>query len=163
WPTLAKVLGANVGDAVVKKARAWFACGEDRVGAGNAARSEEVLPFPVEVFPAPLAAFITEAAASLPCPTDVVGIPALTVLSAAIGASRAMSVKGGWREGARIYSAVVADPGTKKSPALDFAITPMRERQRRLQDVYEEEKKAYEQELARYEFEMAAWKESVKK
>jgi hypothetical protein len=29
-----------------------------------------------------------------------------------------LQVKPGWREGPRLFTAVVADPGSKKSPAL---------------------------------------------
>jgi hypothetical protein len=53
------------------------------------------LAFPVDVFPAPLARFVTEVAAALPCPPDFVGVPLLAVLGAAIGTSRVLEVKPG--------------------------------------------------------------------
>src|SRR5207244_1411222 len=80
--------------------------------------------------PAPLARFVTEVAASLPCPPDFVGVPMLALLGCAIGASRVLRGKAGWREGPRIYAAVVAEAGTKKSPALKLAAAPFFERQR---------------------------------
>jgi uncharacterized protein DUF3987 len=92
-----------------------------------------VPPFPVEVFPAPLARFVSEVAASLPCPPDFVGVPLLAVLGTAIGTSRVLEVKPGWREGPRLFTAVVADPGSKKSPALALVMQPVRERQQQLQ------------------------------
>jgi Protein of unknown function (DUF3987) len=91
------------------------------------------LPFPVEVFPSPLRRFIWEVAEALPCPADFVGVPLLAVLGAAIGTSRVLEVKPGWREGPRLFTAVVADPGSKKSPALALVMQPVRERQQRLQ------------------------------
>jgi uncharacterized protein DUF3987 len=90
------------------------------------------VPFPVAVFPAPLRQFIHEVAAALPCPPDFVGVPMLALLGCAIGTSRVLRVKPGWIEGARIFAAVVADTGTKKSPALKLAAWPFYERQRRL-------------------------------
>jgi hypothetical protein len=88
--------------------------------------------FPVAVFPAPLRQFIREVAAALPCPPDFVGVPMLALLGCAIGTSRVLRVKPGWLEGPRIFAAVVADTGTKKSPALQLAAWPWYERQRAL-------------------------------
>jgi hypothetical protein len=90
------------------------------------------LPFPVEVLPQPLARFVHEVAEALPCPPDFVGVPMLALLGCAIGTSRVLRVKPGWLEGPRLYTAVVADTGTKKSPALRLAAWPFYERQRKL-------------------------------
>jgi len=91
------------------------------------------LPFPVDVFPAPLARFVTEVAAALPCPPDFVAVPMLAVLGAAVGTSRVLQVKPGWHEGARLFTAVVANPGSKKSPALALVMQPVRTQQQQLQ------------------------------
>jgi len=88
--------------------------------------------FPVEVLPPPLARFVREVADALPCPADFVGVPMLALLGCAIGTSRVLRVKPGWLEGPRLYTAVVADTGTKKSPALRFAAQPLYDRQRTL-------------------------------
>jgi hypothetical protein len=95
------------------------------------------LPFPVEVFPSPLRRFIWEVAEALPCPADFVGVPLLAVLRAAIGTSRVLQVKPGWGEGPRLFTAVVADPGSKKSPALALVMQPVREHQQQLQAAYQ--------------------------
>ena len=102
------------------------------------------LPFPVEVFPSPLRRFIREVAEALPCPADFVGVPLLAVLGAAIGTSRVLQVKPGWPEGPRLFTAVVADPGRKKSPALALVMQPVRERQQRLQAAAEHARPAEE-------------------
>ena len=47
-----------------------------------------VLPFPVEVFPAPLASFVREAAAALPCPPDFVGVPMLSLLDVLVAVAQ---------------------------------------------------------------------------
>jgi hypothetical protein len=44
-----------------------------------------------------------------------------------------LQVKPGWHEGPRLFTAVVADPGSKKSPALALVMQPLRERQQQLQ------------------------------
>jgi hypothetical protein len=94
---------------------------------------EAAAPFPVAVFPAPLRQFMHEVAAALPCPPDFVGVPLLAVLGTAIGSSRVLEVKPGWREGPRLFTVVVADPGRKKSHALALVMQPLRERQQQLQ------------------------------
>jgi hypothetical protein len=102
------------------------------VTAEIAARHAPALPFPVEVLPQPLARFVREVADALPCPADFVGVPLLAVLGAAIGNSRVLQVKPGWHEGPRLFTAVVADPGSKKSPALALVMQPLRERQQQV-------------------------------
>jgi Protein of unknown function (DUF3987) len=108
--------------------------GETRAVAPSA--HDAAAPFPVAVFPAPLRQFMHEVAAALPCPPDFVGVPMLALLGCAIGTSRVLRVKPGWLEGPRLYTAVVADTGTKKSPALRFGAQPYYDRQRTLLQQY---------------------------
>lgn len=124
---------------------------------------DEVLPFPVEAFPFQIQRFITESAASFPCPPDFLGVFALAILSAAIGNSRQLQVKAGWVEGARIYSAVVARPGEAKSPALGRAVRPLEQRQKLLSQDHERTKREYLEALEEYEQKLAAWKAAAKR
>jgi hypothetical protein len=94
------------------------------------------VPFPVAVLPRPLARFVHEVADALPCPPDFVAVPMLALLGCAIGPSRVLRVKPGWLEGPRIFAAVVADTGTKKSPALKLAAQPFYARQQTLLQSY---------------------------
>jgi len=121
-----------------------------------------VLPFPTEVFPDAIAALIREGAQALPCPEDFLGVPMVAVLSAAIGNARAIELMPGWRERTRVFGAVVAEPGSLKSPALDLVLQPVYAHQERLKDAYKEAKKAYEQALLEYERAMGAWKRDKK-
>jgi hypothetical protein len=73
----------------------------------------------------------------------------LPLLGAAIGTSRVLEVKPGWREGPRLYAAVVAEPGSKKSPALDLVAMPHRRRQRTLHTAYLHDRARYQEALAR--------------
>ncbi len=116
-----------------------------------------VEPFPIQVLPTPLARLVTEGAAALPCPPDFLGVLMLPLLGAAIGTSRVLEVKPGWREGPRLYAALVANPGSKKSPALDLVATPYRRRQRTLHAAYLHERARYQEALAAYERELADW------
>jgi hypothetical protein len=126
-----------------------------------AVRAEPVEPFPMDVFPAPLARLIREGAEALPCPPEFIGVPMLAVLGGAIGTSRVVEVKAGWREGPRIYAAVVADPGSKKSPALDLAMKPLYQQQETHKEAHELAKIAHQQQLADYEVQQASWRKAV--
>ncbi len=60
-----------------------------------------------------------------PVPPDLVALPTLVTLGAAIGNSRVIRLKDGWDESAALYGAMVADTGSMKSPALAQAIAPL--------------------------------------
>jgi hypothetical protein len=117
-----------------------------------------VEPFPVDVFPATIQAFIREAAEAFPCPPDFVGVLMLPVLGTAIGHTRVIQIKRGWFEGAHTYTGVVALSGAKKSPALKLVLTPLTEEQRKLKRDYEAALERYEADHAAYEVKLAAWK-----
>jgi hypothetical protein len=68
----------------------------------------------------------------------------LPLLGAAIGDTRVLEVKPGWRARPLSWAIVVAEPGSKKSPALDDATAPLQERQRQLHKAYEEALKSYD-------------------
>ena len=123
----------------------------------------EVEPFPIDIFPRLLQQLIREAAAAFSCPPDFIGASLLGILSEAIGTSYEIKVKPGWTEGARVYIAIVADPGEKKSPALDLVMSPLYAYQQQLQEQYDQQKLSYEIKLATYEVDLSVWKETVRK
>lgn len=87
--------------------------------------SSTVPEFPLSALPPVLRRMVEEAAASIVCPPELVAVPMLAILGSAIGNSRAIRLKNGYTQGATLYAAVVADPGSKKSPA--FMEAPARE------------------------------------
>ncbi len=82
---------------------------------------------------------------------ELVALPMLAVLSSAIGTSRIVEVKGGWREWAALFVAVVASPGAMKTPAAKVAKKPAFERQRKLGRAYTEEKEDWKREVRQWE------------
>jgi hypothetical protein len=99
--------------------------------------------FPVEVLPPTLRKYVEEASASIGCPPDFIGVAMLATLGAAIGNSRVIEVKGGWIEGASLYTAIVGDPGSSKTPALKAATFPALKKQEELKRLYEEVRSEY--------------------
>jgi len=86
-------------------------------------------PFPLLSLPEPLKAFVTEAAAALKCDACYVALPVLAAVAGAIGNTRTIRIKHGWQEPAIVWTAVVGDSGTVKSPAWYKAIRPLHIRQ----------------------------------
>jgi DNA primase catalytic core len=110
-------------------------------------------PFPLDALPADMRDYVEQVAASMPCPVDLVAVAALAAAAAAIGNSRALLVKEGWTEWARLWLAIVSDAGSKKSPALAAATRPIRDLQRRYKRAYREAMEEYERQLAGWEAE----------
>ena len=62
-----------------------------------------------------------------------------------------------------IFSGVVAEPGSKKSPALLLAATAYYRRQKHLTAEYKQARAEYDIELAQYEIDLAVWKKNAAK
>jgi hypothetical protein len=105
----------------------------------------EAPPFPVEALPESCRRLVEEAAASIVCPPEFIAVPLLATLGSAIGMSRVIRLKQGWTESAAIYAAIVALPGTKKTPAFKEAARPAHEKQAEYRREYREAKMAYEE------------------
>jgi putative DNA primase/helicase len=107
-------------------------------------------PIPVDALPVATRRFVREAAAAIGCPSEMIAVPLLGTLSAGIGASRVVQLKRGWQEGATLFLAVVARPGTKKTPAAKAATAPAWERQADLSRRYTDEREVYEAECRQW-------------
>jgi hypothetical protein len=115
----------------------------------------EPLAFPTDALPNSVRRFVEEAAASVGCPVDFVAVPALVALSAAIGDTRRVVIKKSWTEGAALYAGILGEAATKKTPAMNLALRPVRDRQMEL-------KAEYERALVRYEAELRDHKKASK-
>jgi hypothetical protein len=106
--------------------------------------------FPISAFPTTVRQFVREAAVSVGCPTDYVGLSTLAAVSAAIGDTRRISIKRDWSEGAAIFGMIVGGAASKKTPAMNLALKPVRERQMAFKAEYERQKEEHEAALAHY-------------
>ena len=82
-------------------------------------------PFPLDVFPPLVRRHLAESAAALGVPPDLLAVPFLAMAGGAIGNTRALLVKPGWLERPIVWAAVIAPPGSGKSPALNVARRPL--------------------------------------
>lgn len=140
--------------------------GAEDAGSGSWGTDEDVLargegmsplavPFPLEALPPQCRQIVEEGSKSIGCPPDLVAIPVLGVLAAAIGASRTIAIKRSWREGTTLFMGVIAPPGAKKTPAAKLAISPLWRYQSDL-------KRSHTQKLEKYEQELLEWREQKK-
>jgi hypothetical protein len=123
---------------------------------------EPFRPFPVETLPEPLRTLVVAGAKSIGCDTSFIALPLLTAVAAAIGNSRRLLAKRGWTVPPILWTAIVGESGTAKTPAFKLAVKAMRERQRKALLRQDEEEKRYVNELAVYEKQYSAWKQNKK-
>lgn len=156
WPKLAALLGPN-GKELVRRVREWLGFPSGKGSVGSVARHHtsyrplpEYRPLPVNVFPEPLRAFITEAAAATGTDTAYTALPAMVITGGCVGTTRSAKIKSKWREPSVFWGATVAPSGRRKSPGFDLAFEP-------LADLQDELFAAHEEAVRQYENERQAW------
>ncbi len=127
----------------------------------RAKRVKPFVPFPVDALPEPLRAYVTVASKAIGCDPTFIALPLLAALAGAIGNSRRLRLtlgKHGWTEPPTLWTAIIGDSGSGKSPALSLALRTVYERQRRALDAYNKELERYEEDCLTYEVELRKWK-----
>lgn len=120
-------------------------------------------PFPTEVLPEPVRSFVLEGSAAIGCDPAFIVMPLIAALASAIGNTRRIRLKPGWFEPAILWTAIVGESGSQKSPGLDLTMKPLQDLQDRAFEQFAREKEAYE--IARLEYERALtkWKRGKSK
>lgn len=87
-----------------------------------------VAPFRSEVLPTQLRDWVTDIAERMNCPLDLVAIPAMVAAGSLVGARCLIrpQEKTTWAEAGNLWGAVVARPGSLKTPAANEAQRPLR-------------------------------------
>jgi hypothetical protein len=107
---------------------------------GAATASLPYVPFPVDALPSSLAAFVRQAAEALGCDVSYLALPVLAVAASLIANSRSMRLKRDWIEPSGLWTAIIGDSGTLKSPAQRLAVAPVYAMQRELLAAYAKRK-----------------------
>ncbi|HEX8875271.1 MAG TPA: DUF3987 domain-containing protein [Phycisphaerales bacterium] len=116
-------------------------------------------PFPVGVLPEPIRAFVTEAAKAIGCDASFIALPLLSGLASAIGNTHRIELKRGWTEPAIVWTVIVGDSGTKKSPPIELALAAIRKRQHDAMKEHAEAIKHHADAIAVYERDATLWKQ----
>jgi len=111
----------------------------------------ETPPYPLLVMPEPVRSFVEEGARAKGVPPEFIAVHLLTLAGTALGRGVEIVVKpNSWVERPILWSAVIADPGSAKSPALTAAKTGIL----RLQD---DANRAYAEAAEQHQDELAGW------
>lgn len=102
-------------------------------------RSNDVMPFPLGIFPKVVRDYIIACAESLNLVQDFMGIGVLSAVATLIGNSYRIQVKAGWTERPIFWFAIVGHSGIRKSPSLDAVIHPLQKIDQILYSNYLEE------------------------
>jgi hypothetical protein len=115
-------------------------------------------PFPLSTIPNPLHDYVIAASEASGSPDVYIVLPLLTAIASLLGNCRRIELKKGWREPPVLWTAMVGDSGTLKTPALKAALSPLWSIQdkarRRYVAAHADYKQAHEQHAKAY----AAWK-----
>ena len=129
-------------------------------GIGAEPQAQTFRPFPVHVLPSVVRRYVCAAAGAIGCDPSFVAMPLLSALASAVGNSRVIAPKRGWAEPCILWTAIVGESGTHKSPALEKALAFVQRREGIEAQRYEEAMQIHAEELARYERSRDAWRKS---
>jgi hypothetical protein len=115
-------------------------------------------PFPTDALPEPIKFFVVQGSRAIGCDESYVALPLLAGLASAIGNTRRIQLRRTWSEPAIVWAVIVGESGTLKSPALELALRPIRERQRRAMKEHATARERYEADVLQYEKALAEWK-----
>lgn len=144
WRQLIALLGEQ-GPQVVQMVREWLAPSAIFGHAAGPAKRRRnyrrvapYQPFPVETLPQPLREFVVQQSLALGCDPAYVALPVMAATASAIGNTRVIRLKRGWDEPSVIWSVIIAESGSLKSPAYEKAVAPFFRIQRRLLKEFKE-------------------------
>ena len=117
-------------------------------------------PFPIHALPEPIRSFIASAAHAIGCDASYIALPMLSALASAVGNTHRIELKQGWSEPAILWTAIIGESGSSKSPALELALRFVKARQSEAMKLHKAVEQQFEIDIAHHERELANWKKS---
>ena len=124
----------------------------------TAAPVDAYKPFPVDALPETLRRYTVEASESIGCDAAYVALPLLTAAGAVIGNARRLHVKSTWYSLPTLWTVIVGESGTAKTPALTEALAPIKRLQRDALNRYELQRADYDAAVQAYDADLATHK-----
>lgn len=118
--------------------------------------------FPTGALPGVLARFVSVSSRAIGCDPALIALPALAAVATAIGTSRRLFIKNGWKAPSILWTAVVGESGSAKTPAYNAAMRPLFNRHARAIQDFESERAKFEEQYAWWERRSAEWKRAGK-
>lgn len=120
-------------------------------------------PFPLEAMGAFWSSWIKAKAEGTSAPVDYVAGALLAATASLIGNSRVVSPWSGWQEPAFLWLALVGNPSSGKSPAMDPVLSLLRRIEQDKQDQHKGTLRQYQADRLASETLRAVWEKDVKK
>lgn len=120
-------------------------------------------PFPVELLPAGVRDYVTQTAEGMASDPAMVAVPMLAALAAGVGNARTIMVKSDWEEPAILWTAIVAESGSLKTPAMRKALQFVVEQEKEVEQRNAVALEEYEQDRVIHETQVAAWKQQARR
>lgn len=117
-------------------------------------------PFPTDCLPQQTSEYIRKATKAIGCDETYIVLPLLGALASAVGNTRVMQVREGWEEPCIIWTMIIGESGTHKTPAMKRSLSAIQAQQMIEMDRYDQAFELYDAELAEYEKHFKAWKRS---
>ena len=128
------------------------------VGGSTQIVVDQFRPFPCQSLPEPIRSFVVAGAKAIGCDESYIALPMLSNVAAAIGNTRRLRLKRGWDVAAIIWTAIVGESGTSKTPAFQLVLKHVRRRQRISLERYFKELERHKSETAIFDKLMSNWK-----
>ena len=157
-PTLKNIIEPNKADLLTSLLGKWLKR-ISQVSKTKAQIKQSYRKFPIDSLPEPVHSFVKETSLSLGCDPSFVVLPLIAAIAAAIGNTRVIRLKNGWDEPSIIWTIIVGESGTLKSPAMDKALKATRDRQAKKLQEYSAAMEEYEEELTKYEADRNKYKQ----
>ncbi len=129
-----------------------------KTGVVSTVNAVEFEKMPVDSLPEVVASFISEGADAIGCDTSMIALPLLSALGATIGTSRRVMLKADWLEPPLVWSCVLGESGSSKTPAFNYALTPFRKIEHMFMQHNEATRERFEIDRLIYDKELTAWK-----
>jgi 5S rRNA maturation endonuclease (ribonuclease M5) len=126
----------------------------------DAVTPREYQPFPAEAFPCFVRDFIEQGSEALNCDPAFIALPLLAAFAGAIGNSRRIILRRDWIEPCVLWAASVGDSGTLKSPAMDLALSALRNRHDEAMRDFQADMEAYKEAMLEFDRDLQNWKKS---
>jgi hypothetical protein len=114
-------------------------------------------PFPVDVLPERMKAYILAVSRATNTDASVTALPALSVAGSAIGGTRRVGVKDGYAEPPHLWCAVILPSGGGKSAPARMATAPLGELDAEYADEHADDLREHAEKLARYKRALREW------
>ena len=120
-------------------------------------------PFPAELLPAELWGLVVDLAEGASAPVDYVAATLLSASASLIGGTRRGAPFRGqkWTEPCILWTGLVGDPSSNKSPGLDAGVDPMARLEELLADGHEDALRTFAADDLRAKAEREAWEKAV--